>query len=132
VTARRFGVIFAGIVAYIAYLAIIGPVTAQAATYGHACDPADTSCLAIAERLEQLDTDVTANGGKLDALGAKLDNLDSDLNAQAGQPVSGVVALGADDADRLDLTWIGEWFLAGLIIVSLIAPVFVRAFRFWS
>jgi hypothetical protein len=35
-------------------------------------------------------------------------------------------------ADRLELAWVGIWFLGGVLVVSLIAPAFFRAWRFWS
>ena len=35
-------------------------------------------------------------------------------------------------ADRLELAWVGIWFLGGVLIVGLLAPAFFRAWRFWS
>jgi hypothetical protein len=35
-------------------------------------------------------------------------------------------------ADRAELAWVGTWFLGGVLVVSLFAPAFFRAWRFWS
>jgi hypothetical protein len=34
--------------------------------------------------------------------------------------------------DRLELVWVGVWFVGGVLLVGLIAPLFIRAFRFWT
>jgi hypothetical protein len=90
---------------------------AGAATYVHDCpsiadDLTTTStttsqCLAIAERVEQLDADVVASGGS---------------------PVSGTVALSPDDAHRLDLTWWAVWAYVGIALFALLMPLWVSAF----
>jgi hypothetical protein len=66
------------------------------------------------------------------ALSERLDALDADIAAGNGQPVSGTVALSADDAQRLDLSWYGAWAGVGVLLVLLVAPTFLRSFRFWS
>jgi hypothetical protein len=95
----------------VAVLVISG--TASAATYTHDCPPADAGCLALAERLEQLDADTVAN-----------------LPGPAG-PISGTVALSSDDADRLDLSSWGIWFLCGLTVCLLFASLWHRVWKFW-
>jgi len=42
------------------------------------------------------------------------------------------IAIREDDtAQNTTLIWWGVWTLCGLVIVLLIAPIFVDAFRFW-
>jgi hypothetical protein len=88
----------------------------MAATYTHNCPPTDDSCAALAERIEQLDADTIAN---------------APLPPEPAGPISGTVALSSDDADRLDLAWRGVWFLTGAVLVLMLGPLFVKAFRFW-
>jgi hypothetical protein len=87
--------------------------SASAATYAHNCPPTDAACLALAERLEQLDADTVAN-----------------LPPPAG-PVTGTVALSADDASRLDLSGWGVWFACGLLVCLLFAQMWHRVWGFW-
>ena len=101
----------AGACACVAVAVVTG--TASAATYAHDCPPTDAACLAITERLEQLDADTVAN-----------------LPVPAG-PVSGTVALSADDASRLDLSSWGIWFLCGLTVCLLFAQLWHRVWKFW-
>src|SRR4051794_1532306 len=105
-------------------LLVVALVTANlagAATYSNSCDPADTGCLAMSERIEQLDADTVANG-------ARLDQLDSDLTAQAGQPVSGTVALGGDSALELADTRRLLGYLVGLLAALIFTYTFWRTF----
>ena len=94
---------------------------AGAATFTHDCDPADTGCLALAERLEQLDADTIANGAKLDAI-------NDTLGAQAGQPVTGTVALGGDAAVELSDTRRLLGYLLGLVAALIFTHTFWRTF----
>ena len=41
------------------------------------------------------------------------------------------MALDSDASDRLDLAWYGVWMLAGLTLVLILSPTFVRGFRFF-
>jgi len=125
----------AGVVVVLAALAaLVGAAGAAAQTYTNACPdmPPDlesatddaietreqgqrdvTICLAVTERLEALV-----------ALQAAAVEDDATTAAQR-------VALAPVDRNRLDLSWFGVWAVVGTLWVLLIAPLFVRAFRFW-
>jgi hypothetical protein len=45
--------------------------------------------------------------------------------------VAGIVSLSADDADRLDLIWVGIWMLAGLTLGTWFATRVWGEFRQW-
>jgi hypothetical protein len=91
---------------------------ADAGTYANDCpaiaDDLTTSsattsqCLAITQRLEQLDADVVASS--------------------SGSSSSGVVALSPDDAHRLDLTWWGTWATVGVALAMMLSTLWVAAF----
>jgi hypothetical protein len=106
-------------------LGVWGAGDVLAATYSTTCPTSDDACKALAERLETLQT-------SNETLHTDLELLHTDLSTSGTTDVSGVVALSEDDQARLDLTWYGVWLLAGLTLVLLIAPMFVRSFRFWS
>lgn len=100
--------------------------TASAATYTNDCPAADDACKALAERSAQ-------TNDELELLADKLDALHADLTTTPGTTdIAGTVALSSDDAERLDLVWYGVWLLAGITLVLIVAPMFVKAFRFWS
>jgi len=103
----------------------LGALAPSALADPPACPPTDDSCLALAGRLDTLQTTLTANG-------AKLDELDATLAAQAGAPVSGTVALDETTSDRLDLTWWGIWALVGFGLLAIIAPAWRRVFTWGS
>jgi hypothetical protein len=109
--------------AMLAALAVLGGTAGAASaatTYTKDCPPTNAECLALAERAE--------------ATNDKLDQLHAD-NLAAASPgttdVAGTVALSPDDAQRLDLSAYGVWFLGGLLLILIAAPMFTRAFRFW-
>jgi hypothetical protein len=54
------------------------------------------------------------------------------LRRERAQDCSALLERADGLADRLELAWVGIWFLGGVLVVSLIAPAFFRAWRFWS
>jgi hypothetical protein len=99
-------------------LGVWNSTRADAATYANDCpaiaDDLTTSstttsqCLAITQRLEQLDADVLASSSSSSS--------------------SGTVALSPDDAHRLDLTWWGCWAAVGVALLAILSPLWVSAF----
>ena len=54
------------------------------------------------------------------------------LRRELAQDCGALLERGDGLADRSELTWVGVWFLGGVLVVSLFAPAFFRAWRFWS
>jgi hypothetical protein len=54
------------------------------------------------------------------------------LRRELAQDCEALLERGDGLADRLELAWVGIWFLGGVLVVSLFAPAFFRAWRFWS
>lgn len=97
-------------------LALVGPELASA-------DPTPCPDVSTADS-----SPAAAEYASCAAIVSHLDRVDTDVTASSGAPVSGTVALSADDAHRLDLAWWGMWALVGLVLVLLIAPRWFRAF----
>jgi hypothetical protein len=54
------------------------------------------------------------------------------LRRELAQDCVGLLERADGLADRVELAWVGVWFLGGVTVVSLFAPAFFRAWRFWS
>jgi hypothetical protein len=122
-----------GVVALAMLIVISG---ARAATYATTCPVADAACLALAERLEILVTELESKP-ETDAefdYSTVLGNIESNTSgggAPSGtQSVSGTVAiagpvqLSSQDRESASAAWYGVWALVGLTLVLMIAPKF--------
>jgi len=110
---------------------VAGARPAGAATYYTSCtasggiDPAVTqACVAENERLAAVVVE-------LETLNAAL-TAGSDSIKLAANSDGNIISLDGDSADRLDLAGIGIWFLAGIALMALLAPMMTRAFRWWQ
>lgn len=92
------------------------PTRAAAASYTLDCPPTDDACLALAERLE--------------AVVSELETQTGILGDASPTSVDGTVALSQGDRDRFDLMWWGQWAVVGLTLALLFAGKWHGSWRF--
>jgi hypothetical protein len=116
-------------------IALAALVLVNGADAATSCPSGDEACAAITERLDSIGLGIAAlptTDAEYDYAQVLAEISTNTANVPNGeQAVSGVVALGADDADRLDLIWVGIWLLAGLTIGTWFASKVWGEFRQW-
>lgn len=119
--------------------------SARTATVWVYCRAAVAGTVKLDASANTVKIDSAGNGVHLSGPGANVVQLDGAGGTQnvnvtnaSAIPVhdatasSGTLALSADDSSRLDLTWWGVWAIVGVLFALMIAPLFVRTFRFWK
>lgn len=103
---------------------------ASAATYTHECDPLDTNCLVLAERLEALEAAISGGVTVQAPLDVAVQNWPPAAEPSTTE-VAGVVELSEIDRQNIALTWAGIFMLSGLTVGLVFGRLLWGELRRW-
>lgn len=121
------------VVGWMVTMGTFTPVGVKSVKLSASCEPPTVGRVGVGTALTTygaatVDDDLSA----VEVRDAVEDGLSAYTAATVASSGGGGGGAGVAELDRLDLTWTGIWFLCGLVGVSLLAPVWHRAWNWWN